>query len=317
MLKWIVLLLGLLCCSSGLCEGAATEDAALFEGVWQAQYFIGNGQVITQADTDRELPRALVIDGTSVRYLYGAHESEPAAYTASGNSFIAEDLLCILAGTDKIVAQDKQYTIILQRVDPMMLNNPFLGRWNVEGFTEGGKVVAIEEYGMDAYALFGEREVRLFEGDEEQVCPCIYANGGCRIDMGALTLECIIDESGLLLMQQKDESGEGLIILSPEDYQPPAHVRAFLGNWQVLTCIGDVLAEVDSVGFDTAFVTWAKDGASISNLCLYTPDACTVLDAAQVQKALCTIDRNGLMTIRCSDEDICWLVREDSSVPAE
>lgn len=315
-----------------------TEDASLaenlFYGTWQLSYLVQDGELVTD---NEDLPTMFVFDENTVTAYYPNDDPNPSSCEYAGNTCSArsEQTHFFLESEDLIIGSEEGFSFILTRIDPLLLNNPFIGTWIPLCVVENGNVRDLSEWSHTAFSVFSANTVQLIDGDYEDVYPCTYADGACTLfEEDQVYMICTISEDGLLYMANPHDSNAYQLICAKEDEVTPEEITQFFGAWQEIAALRNGLLITDQMpqaqrpfentllfryDFSRAAVLRScpehADNPTSWILCTYADDTCTILyDDVPV---LCTIDRNGLMCMRSEDGDAIWLVRMEEATPAE
>lgn len=321
------------------CAGAEEENAENpFIGVWGVMYYVVDGSLHTPEELD--YTDILSITGESVTAHRGDDMMDSQRYQIAGNTLLCGDLVFTLEGQDLLVCHDAELSVLLTRIDPLVLNNPFIGTWTVL-LLQDGDLYSMEDYGETASVAFEAKEILLIDGEDQHRYPCVYADGRCQVTAAengrTIQYTAFIREDGLLVMtiHSPDSGSIGYVYCAREDEQPAPAVLRFYGVWREIAAVSSsgVLTtdqlplaqrpEGSGVLFQYEFSRAAVHRScpelpelqDVWLLCTYDDGACTIrFDGAD---ALCTIDKNGLMCMRSENGEVAsWLVRVEQA-PAE
>ena len=328
MKKWIIFLFAFLV----LTTFAVAEDADNpFIGAWACSYFIQDGKLLPD---DEDLPVSIVWDAEHLILYQSDGSTREALYTREGNICTAWNgkTTFTLEGKDIMIGYEGGLSFILTRIDPLMLNNPFIGTWIPICTVQNNVIEVAQEWTMEAAAIFTANAVQLTSKNSAETYPCIYADGACTLMMDDTQIICTITEDGLLYMSYPEE---GQIICIRENEEVPEEISQFYGTWREIAALyhgvlttdqvplalrpenGGLLAQLD-FSRATVLVTILElqDFPSYHVLCTYADGICTL--HYDDMPSYCTIDTNGLMCLRSEDGSwISWLVRTDETIPAE
>ena len=313
-------------------EAAPAENP--FIGVWQIAYYIHEGKLVTDPMTvEGGLPTMIEFheETLTVHYPDGDHNEAACEYMGNTCSAWGGSSVFTLEGKDLIICREGGLSFILTRIDPLVLNNPFIGTWIPLCAVKGHTVRTAVDQFQEASAVFGANSVELIDGKHVDVYSCTYADGSCILLMDDERIVCTITEDGLLHMTYPVE---GQIICAREGEVLPENTTQFFGEWREIAALRSGLLITDQMpqsqrpfennwlfqyDFSRAAVLRScpehADNPSSWILCTYADGTCTILyDDMPVQ---CTIDENGLMCIRSEDGDVIWLVRVEEETDAE
>lgn len=313
-----------------LAEDAPEEN--LFLGVWEPLYYIYEGKTLTPEENE-ENPTRFTFTEDRIELLMYDGSTESSAYSLTGNTCTSADCAFILQHEDLIIGSNPRLSLsfLLVRIDPMVLNNPFIGTWIPLCAVKGDTVRTAADQFQEASAVFSANSVELIDGKHVDVYSCTYADGSCILLMDDERIVCTITEDGLLHMTYPVE---GQIICAREGEVLPENTTQFFGEWREIAALRSGLLITDQMpqsqrpfennwlfqyDFSRAAVLRScpehADNPSSWILCTYADGTCTILyDDMPVQ---CTIDENGLMCIRSEDGDVIWLVRVEEETDAE
>ena len=320
------------------CAGAETEAAENpFIGAWAVMYYVVDG--VPHSPEELDYIDMLVISEEGIMTRHGDELSAAASCEVSGSTLLWNDLLLTLEGKDLLVCHDDELSVLFNRVDPLLLDNPFIGTWEVL-LLQDGEMYSMEDYGQAAAVTFEAREMLLIDGDSVLRYPCTYADGRCTATVRerehTMQYTAFIQESGLLVLTISDDMGNiGYAYCAREDEQVAPAVLRFYGTWREIAAVSaDGILTSDQLplnqrpeGAGVLFQFEFSRAAAYRTcpelpelqdcwlLCTYTGDTCVIrYDGAD---AVCTIDDNGLMCIRSEDgSGVSWLVRVEEESPA-
>jgi len=343
MLRKCLLLLAAAVLLFTLAGAETAEDATPAEnpfiGAWQAAYYIQDGKLLTE---ENATIIEFAADYLTVHYSEDDKNQADCIYEGNTCSAWSGHTTFVMEGENLIVGSEEGLSFILTRIDPMLLNNPFIGTWEILFYTEDGTVRDIEEYAIytgAAVPAAGELVMPVtFNGDtiliDSRAYPCTYADGVCNVfDDDTLTAFCTITEDGVLHIVNPEDTTMSFICVR-EDEVVPENITQFFGAWREIAALRGGLLITDQMpqyqrpfennllfryDFSRAAVRRScpehADDPSAWILCTYADDTCTILyDDGPV---LCTIDENGLMCMRSEDGDAIWLVRVQEAPAAE
>lgn len=338
MMKRIILLFFALLLSLAFALAEETSEENPFLGVWEVQYYIEDGKPLLPGETP-ENPFRFVFLEDAVECHFSDSEITHILCSYNGSTCTGLAITFVLEHENLIVAHaansDNSLSFLLTRIDPLVLNNPFIGTWIPLCVVENGNVRDLSEWSHTAFSVFSTNTVQLIDGDYEDVYPCTYADGACTLfEEDQVYMICTISEDGLLYMADPHDSNAYQLICAKEDEVIPDEIAQFFGAWREVaqlynnTLITDQLPatmrpEDSGLLFEYDFsratvlrtCTEIPDFPSIRLLCTYADGACTIL--YDDVPALCTIDANGLMCIRAEDGSwSSWLVRVEEEAPA-
>lgn len=297
-------------------------------GAWEVLYYIQDGKAYTPEEL--EYTDTIIVNEDCLTAREGMEEYTGLPYEIDGQNLVLGDTRFTLESDDLMIGKDKTMSYLLARIDPMVLNNPFIGTWKVLCTVNGSTVRDMAD-AAEALIVFAADSVQLIDENNADVYACTYSDGTCTIysSDGSTYALCTVTGDGLLRFV--DPSNERkLVIGAREDAVPPDYVTRFLGQWHILTVLDDgelipdlqeynqqrKLPVIDTFYFDWPFVTQAVGSNRAAPApCTYTEEGC-IIDYGYSQ-AICTIDENGLMCIREEDGWTLFLVRTQSEEPAE
>lgn len=332
-LLFLALLLMLPCALAEEAPEAAPAENP-FVGAWEVLYYIQDGKAYTPEELGNTQMMKITVAGI-ISYTIDNEASPLFTYTVEDGVLVTAGTQFVLQGDDLIVGTYETGSVLLTRIDPIMLNNPFIGTWIPLCVVENGNVRDLSEWSHTAFSVFSTNTVQLIDGDYEDVYPCTYADGACTLfEEDQVYMICTISEDGLLYMADPHDSNAYQLICAKEDEVIPDEIAQFFGAWREVAQLYNNALITDQLpatmrpedsgllfeyDFSRATVlrtcTEITDFPSIRLLCTYADGACTVL--YDDVPALCTIDENGLMCIRAEDGSwSSWLVRVEEEAPA-
>ena len=343
MMKRIILLFFALLLSLAFALAEETSEENPFLGVWEVQYYIEDGKPLLPGETP-ENPFRFVFLEDAVECHFSDSEITHILCSYNGSTCTGLAITFVLEHENLIVAHaansDNSLSFLLTRIDPLVLNNPFIGTWEVLLIIQSdGSLEDMSDYGQTAAITFEKDALLIIDGEDVQQIPCTYADGQC---IGTLTedgmtadLVSSITGDGQLEMRitSQDMPGEAMIICAPENEEVPEEVSKFFGAWREIAVVynGKLSTETlhpSTPEDSTLLLTYIFGRAAVRQilsddpgdsgfwiLCTYADGACTIL--YDDVPALCTIDENGLMCIRAEDGSwSSWLVRVEEETPA-
>lgn len=305
--------------TSCLAEGVPTaepEETNPFLGLWEVVYYIQQGRII--APEESGMPTLLTFGAEDVTNHYPNGNANMTACTYTGDTCQAWRFVFTMEGENLIVGRNGACTVVLVRADPMVLNNPFIGEWEVLYTQENGRIYTPADSGFTSQcAIFAAREVQLLtNGRIDGTLPCTYADGACTITMEDYKVVCTIGQDGLLVMSYDGDS----ITLVSADEVTPEEITRFYGDWEELVLLVDgvVNTRQDRVTnnimatytFSRGLVTRTFDIEDLLPITIpvsYQDGQCTI--HFDNQPAACFIDENGMMCIKSEDGTLSLLIR--------
>lgn len=307
---------------------AEEPDANPFIGSWEPLYYIQDGRALTEEE-NTENPVMFTFTEDSIEMLFPDESTESTAYVRDGAVCTVGSLTYTLEHEDLIVGVEPAIPLsfLLVRIDPIVLNNPFIGTWEVLCVADSGYVTYRPSPEEHMTAIFAADSVQLVSKDESSYLSCTYADGECTLYMdGKAYARCIISEDGSLHIISP-ENEQKLVICAREDEEVPAEISRFFGTW---TNVADITSDglytnqmpnalTFCYEFSRAYMQQyfpeVFDIDMPPQLYTYIDGACVVPGASGDTSF--TIDSNGLMTARFADGTTSWCIRveEESSAP--
>lgn len=310
----------------------AEEEENLFLGTWEIAYWIQDGRLVTP---EEDSPTMIVFEDDTLTVHYPEGEPHQTDCIYNGNLCKAWKELTIFTLEDEklIIGYENGASFILTRIDPMVLNNPFIGTWTVLCGKMDGSVYPASDLAADAVVIFTADAIQLVTNEETQTFACTYADGVCSIDdAGETQALCVIREDGLLrLYSPEDDSME--ILCARENEVIPEDISRFYGQWREIAVlqrgvlVTDQTAPAQRPEGSPSLFQYRFDRAATARTCpeqaLYTPvwmlctyqdGVCTIdFDGAYYH---CTIDASGMMCMRTEDGQRCsWLICVENEPP--
>lgn len=309
---------------------AFAEDAPgenPFVGAWEVLYYIQDGKPLTR-EAAGENPVMFVFTEDTLELHFDDGSVNQVRYSAEGNTCVIGSVIYTLEHDDLIVGHATSTAIslsfLLTRIDPLVLNNPFIGTWNVLCGIDGSE---LQTYPGTLSISFEAQQALIFtDGVQNAVYSCSYGDNQCRIEWDGTLIIAAIGEDGLLTLTNSEDATQQ-IICAPEDEEVPEEISQFYGAWREIASLANGILTTDQIPF-----SMRSDGSStlcqfefsratvvlafpeIENLmptrlqCTYSDGTCTIL--YNDGPVLCTVDVNGLMCIRAKDGSwTSWLVR--------
>lgn len=291
----------------------AEEPENPFIGTWDVLYYIIDG--VPQEAEELGYTDTFVIEESSITVWVGETSYTFSEYTYDSTSFACDGNTFVLQGDDMMICRTDDLTCLAARVDPTVLNNPFIGTWNALCVVEDGEVSRPPEDSASITLTFTPDAVTCQDEYAAQTVSCTYKDGVCTIGEAMDSGYCVIGEDGLMRIYAESLNSDYYAILSNVEEVVPDYISRYLGEWATLaTSSPEGLPDPQpTVIFTRAYVFTPMDDIAI--LCSYTEDACTWHIADDVT-ATCTIDANGLMTIT-NEQATLWLVRANPDPTAE
>lgn len=302
-------------------EDAPEENP--FIGAWEVLYYIQDGKACTPEETGNVHMMKIMEEGI-YSYAVDNEESPLFTYTLGDGFLVTHGIRLVLQGDDLIVGTYEGGSVLLTRIDPLVLNNPFIGTWIPVCTVQGEYIEVMPEWTEEAAAVFSANTAQLIDGDATEIYPCTYADGTCIFPIDDEEIVCAIAEDGLLRMTYANEYQ---IICARKDEDVPEEISQFYGAWREIAALnnGSLTTDQDSpalqlengivlsqLDFTRAAVLSSYpemvDFPSFWTLCTYHDSTCTLhfVDTP----FYCTIDENGLMCMRSEDGSwTSWLVR--------
>lgn len=308
---------------------AEEPDANPFIGAWEPLYYIQDGKPLTEEE-NTENPVMFTFTENSIEMLFPDESTESTAYERDGAVCTVGGLTFTLEHEDLIVGVEPAIPLsfLLVRIDPIVLNNPFIGTWEALCIADSGYVTYRPSHEEHMTVMFAADSVQMISEDESQSLSCTYADGECTLYMDGETFaRCIISEDGLLRLINL-ENEQQIVICAQEDEEVPAEISQFFGTWKdvaVLTADGMYTDQTPDAlifryEFSRAYMQQyfpaVFDVEVPPQLCIYTDGTCVV--PCEDGDMSFTIDSNGLMTARFADGSTSWCIRvEEESVEPE
>ena len=337
-LLFLALLLMLPCALAEEAPEAAPAENP-FVGAWEVLYYIEDGKAYTPKELGNTQMMKITVAGI-ISYTIDNEASPLFTYTVENGVLVTAGTQFVLQGDDLIVGTYETGSVLLTRIDPIMLNNPFIGTWEVLlAIDANGTLEDMSDYGQTAAVVFEKDALLIIDGEDVQQIPCTYQDGQCiaTLTEDGMTANLVssITGDGLLEMRltSQDMPGEAMIICAPENEEVPEEVSKFFGAWREIAVVynGKLSTETlhpSTPEDSTLLLTYIFGRAAVRQilsddpgdsgfwiLCTYADGACTIL--YDDVPALCTIDENGLMCIRAEDGSwSSWLVRVEEEAPA-
>ena len=341
-LLFLALLLMLPCALAEEAPEAAPAENP-FVGAWEVLYYIRDGELLT-GEAAAENPVMFVFTEDTLAYHFGDGLITESFYSADGNTCYINSEIYTLEHEDLIIGyatpSNMSLSFLLTRIDPIMLNNPFIGTWEVLlTIQPDGSLEDMSDYGQTAAITFEKDALLIIDGEDVHRISCTYADGQCigTLAEDGMTADLVssITGDGLLEMRitSQDMPGEAMIICAPENEEVPEEVSKFFGAWREIAVVynGKLSTETlhpSTPEDSTLLLTYIFGRAAVHQIlsdelgdssfgimCTYADGACTIL--YDDVPALCTIDENGLMCIRAEDGSwSSWLVRVEEEAPA-
>lgn len=316
------------------CAMAEEADENPFLGVWKVLYYIIDGSIHTPEELDYTEMVIINEDGFFVRV--GDVEDGPRHYEIAGDTMTCGTSVFRLEGKDLLVCEDNDMSVLLVRVDPIVLNNPFIGEWKVLYIQDGGTILDILEYATSigmTIPTTGEFVMPVtFDAStftlNNQLYACSYADGACTIyDDDEIEAICTIGEDGLLHIVNPEDADYAVVCVRTDEVASE-DISRFYGLWREIALIYDGVLVTDqqpsgllfqfdfSRGLVRRTCDMIPDFPAFLLRVIYQDGDCKILyDDAP---ALCTIDANGMMCIRSENGNgVSWLVRVQKETPAE
>ena len=244
-LLFLALLLMLPCALAEEAPEAAPAENP-FVGAWEVLYYIRDGELLT-GEAAAENPVMFVFTEDTLAYHFGDGLITESFYSADGNTCYINSEIYTLEHEDLIIGyatpSNMSLSFLLTRIDPIMLNNPFIGTWevlylqiqgssNAFSFSEYLSAITYEKNGM----------VLTIDGNQFQF-PCTYQDGMCTsvFTEGGLVFTFIssIREDGLVHIAAsiEDEDVACEILLAPENEVVPEDIAQFFGAWREIAVV--------------------------------------------------------------------------------
>ena len=305
-------------------EAAPAENP--FVGAWEVLYYIQDGELLT-GEAAAENPVMFVFTEDTLAYHFGDGLITESFYSADGNTCYINSEIYTLEHEDLIIGyatpSNMSLSFLLTRIDPIMLNNPFIGTWEVLCGADGDVV----QVPPDTLTItFEAQQVQIFtDGVLDDVYVCTYGDGQCRIEWDGLIIIAAISQDGLLTLSSSEDPAEQ-IICAPEDEEVAEEISRFFGTWRdvaVLTADGMYTDQAPNAllfqyEFSRAYMqTHFPESLAIETvpeLCVYADGACVV--PYEDGNTTFTIDANGLMTAHFADGSTSWCIRVEEETPA-
>ena len=303
MLRKIMMLL--LAATLLLSCACAEETENPFIGTWDVLYYIIDG--VPQEAEELGYTDTFVIEESGITVWIGEDDHTFGEYTYNSTSFTCDGHTFFLQGEDMMICRTDDLTCLAARVDPMLVNNPFIGTWTALCVVEDGEVSIPPEDEASITLTFTHDAVTLQEEYETATVSCTYKDGVCTIGEAMNSGYCVIGEDGLMRFYADELGSDNYAILSNTEEVVPDYISRYLGEWATLAISSpEGLPDPQpTVILTRAYVFTPMDDSAI--LCSYTEDACTWHITDDVT-ATCTIDANGLMTVT-NEQATLWLVR--------
>ena len=108
-------------------EAAPAENP--FVGAWEVLYYIEDGKAYTPEELGNTQMMKITVAGI-ISYTIDNEASPLFTYTVEDGVLVTAGTQFVLQGDDLIVGTYETGSVLLTRIDPIMLNNPFIGTAN-------------------------------------------------------------------------------------------------------------------------------------------------------------------------------------------
>lgn len=293
----------------------AEEPENPFIGTWDVLYYIIDG--VPQEAEELGYTDTFVIEESSITVWVGETSYTFSEYTYDSTSFACDGNTFVLQGDDMMICRTDDLTCLAARVDPTVLNNPFIGTWTALCVVDDGEVSVPPEDEPPITLAFTQDTITSRQEEYVVSHPCTYKDGICTISNRVDNAYCTIGEDGLMRIYAESLDSDYYAILSNTEEVVPDYISQFLGEWLMLATSNPegVPDPQPTAIFTRAYIFSPMDASAI--LCSYTEDGCIWYYEGE-PFLTSTIDANGLMTATADyDNQTLWFVRANPEPTAE